>query len=52
MDYIHNNPVKDGFIEESIDWKYSSACDWLLDEKGFIEIEKDCSWLKMENGNA
>ena len=48
LEYIHDNQVKDGFAVESINWKYSSAGDWLLDERGFIEIEKDYRWLNLE----
>ena len=47
LEYIHNNPVKDGFAAESIGWKFSSARDWLLGEKGIVEIEKDYEWLNV-----
>jgi len=40
MTYIHENPVRARFVENPADWKYSSARDWLLDEKGIIEIDK------------
>lgn len=41
MDYIHDNPVRAKLVEKATDWKYSSARDWLLGEKGIIEIDKD-----------
>ncbi len=47
LEYIHNNPVKDGFAAESTGWKYSSARDWLLGGKGIVEIEKDYEWLNI-----
>lgn len=28
VDYIHNNPVKDGLVEHSEDYLYSSARIW------------------------
>jgi putative transposase len=40
LDYIHNNPVRAGLVMESIDWKYSSARDWLIEETGLIKIDK------------
>lgn len=45
LEYIHNNPVKDGLTDNAIDWKYSSAGDWLGGEKGIIDIVRDFSWL-------
>ena len=48
LEYIHNNPVKSGLVDESIKWKYSSAIDWLTDKKGLIKIDKDYSWLELE----
>lgn len=38
LDYIHNNPVVAGFVDQSLDWLFSSARDY-QDEKGQIEIE-------------
>ena len=41
IDYIHQNPVKRGYVDESIHWRYSSARDY-LGIKGLIDIE--CFW--------
>ena len=39
LEYIHMNPVKKGYVELPEEWIYSSACDYLLGQKGLIEIE-------------
>ena len=43
IDYIHNNPVKAGLVCEPIDWKYSSARNFVgnntvlqIDDTGFM----------------
>jgi hypothetical protein len=38
LNYIHNNPVKSGFVTEKTQWKYSSARN-LSGEEPAIEIE-------------
>ncbi len=38
LDYIHNNPVKKGFVDEPENYLYSSARDY-IGIKGLIEIE-------------
>jgi len=37
LDYIHNNPVKAGFVSLPEDYLYSSARDY-AGEKGLLEI--------------
>lgn len=37
IDYIHNNPVKRGFVDHAEDWRYSSARNY-LDQKGLIPV--------------
>jgi len=39
INYIHNNPVKRGYIEDAKYWRYSSARDY-DGIKGLIEIER------------
>ncbi|MFA6197187.1 MAG: hypothetical protein WC656_11165 [Sulfurimonas sp.] len=39
VDYIHNNPIKRGYVDEAIHWRYSSARDY-NDASGLIEIER------------
>jgi REP element-mobilizing transposase RayT len=36
--YIHNNPVKAGFVSEPQHWRYSSAIDY-CGQKGLIELD-------------
>ncbi len=38
LDYIHNNPVKAGFVKTPEDWIWSSAIDY-MDQKGLLDIE-------------
>ena len=38
--YIHNNPVKKGFVENPEDWKYSSARNYMLEDDQLIKIDK------------
>jgi len=47
-EYIHDNPVRAGLVSNAIDWKFSSARDWLLDQRGLIEIDKDFAWLESD----
>jgi len=39
VDYLHENPVVRGFVENAVDWEWSSARDWILGEKGPVEID-------------
>jgi len=39
IDYIHHNPVKRGYVDEAMYWRYSSARDYEGGE-GLIEIDK------------
>ncbi len=40
INYIHNNPVKSGFVTNPIDWKYSSARNY-QDDHTVLEIDND-----------
>lgn len=42
LDYLHNNPVRRGYVDEARHWRYSSARDY-CEEPGVIEIDRD--WL-------
>ena len=37
LDYIHDNPVRAGFVEKEEDWLYSSAGDFYA-KKGMLEL--------------
>ena len=38
VDYIHANPVRRGFVDNPVDWKWSSAKDWLSGVEGPCKI--------------
>jgi putative transposase len=38
MDYLHNNPVKAGFVLEPQQWLYGSGMDYYSTEKGLINL--------------
>ena len=38
--YIHQNPVKAGFVNNPEDWKYSSARNYGLDDDSILEIDR------------
>ena len=39
VEYIHNNPVKRGYVDRPEHWRYSSARDY-LGKKGLLDLEK------------
>jgi putative transposase len=39
LDYLHENPVRKGFVEKPEHWLYSSARNYLLDDHSSIDIE-------------
>lgn len=38
LEYIHENPVRAGFVEKAEDWIYSSASEYYCNRKGIIEL--------------
>jgi len=38
MDYVHENPVRAGFVEKAEDWTYSSASHYYSGKKSLIEL--------------
>ena len=40
LTYMHDNPVRKGFVEKPEAWKYSSARNWLLNDHCIIKIMK------------
>ena len=38
MEYIHLNPVKEGYVERAEDWGFSSAA-WSVDGTGPITVD-------------
>ena len=39
LNYIHENPVKSGFVYASWDWKYSSARNYIEGQECILEID-------------
>lgn len=40
IDYIHNNPVKAGLVENITDWNYSSARNYYLDDDSLFRVDR------------
>lgn len=40
LEYMHNNPLKRGYVEEAVHWRYSSARNY-AGMKGLIEVTMD-----------
>jgi len=40
IEYIHNNPVRRGYVDEPHDWRYSSARNY-EGKEGLLEIRTD-----------
>ncbi|MGC4023609.1 MAG: transposase [Cyclobacteriaceae bacterium] len=38
MEYLHENPVRAGFVEKAEDWVYSSAGHYYCGKKSLIEL--------------
>jgi REP element-mobilizing transposase RayT len=39
INYIHENPVKRGYVDDAVHWRYSSARDY-EGEQGLIDVER------------
>ena len=39
LNYIHNNPLESGFVADTIDWKYSSARNYVNKDQTILEID-------------
>ena len=40
VEYIHYNPVKRGYVSLPEYWNYSSARNIILNEEGFLDLER------------
>ncbi|MCD4692783.1 MAG: transposase [Calditrichales bacterium] len=41
LNYIHNNPVKQGFVDKPENWKYSSARNYILNDHSLFRLDLD-----------
>jgi len=39
LNYIHNNPIRKGFVEQPEHWMFSSARNYILDDHSIIKID-------------
>jgi putative transposase len=39
LQYIHKNPVKAGLVDEPWEYRYSSARDYMNNQKGLLDVE-------------
>ena len=39
LDYVHNNPVADGIVDEPEEYSYSSGRDYYTKKKGYLDVE-------------
>ena len=39
LDYMHKNPVGAGLVKSAVDWRWSSARHYLLDEPSVVPLE-------------
>lgn len=39
INYIHNNPVRRGYVDDAINWVYSSARNYLKDDHSVLAID-------------
>jgi hypothetical protein len=37
--YIHNNPVKAGIVDDPWEYRYSSARDYMNNQKGLLHVD-------------
>ena len=40
LEYLHNNPVKRGYVDEPVHWRYSSAQNY-AGKPGLVEVITD-----------
>lgn len=40
LDYLHNNPVRKGYVDAAEHWRYSSASQYVAGSVGMMEIDR------------
>jgi len=41
IDYIHSNPVRRGLVTDPVEWRWSSAKEWVTPGSGNLEIDRE-----------
>ena len=41
INYIHNNPIRRGLVENPVEYEWSSAATWLSGVDGLLHVKKD-----------
>ena len=52
IDYIHNNPVKAGFVDQPEQWEYSSARNYMLSDHSLISVSVDWEMPSSEGASG
>jgi REP element-mobilizing transposase RayT len=52
IDYIHNNPVKAGFVDQSEHWEFSSARNYILGDHRLISVSVDWEMPSSEGASG
>ena len=39
LEYMHNNPLRKGFVEKPEDWVYSSARNYAVGDRSILKVE-------------
>ena len=50
IEYIHNNPVKAGFVVQPTDWRYSSAGNYSGHKENKLDV--DIEWKSLSSGRG
>ena len=46
--YIHENPVKAGLVDEPWEYRFSSARDYMNNQKGLLEVDRTADAVDMK----
>ncbi|MFN8348668.1 MAG: hypothetical protein U0X91_26955 [Spirosomataceae bacterium] len=49
--YIHENPVKAGLVDKPWEYRFSSARDYMNNQKGLLEVDRTADAVDMRSRN-